>query len=190
MKTSVNIFNNLNESFEKEFKKLQESKKLKESEKIKECDKSLKEDENIDPNNLTKDQLWELREEIVLGSLYINDYENSFGIDPRGVCNFFDSFIEDAQQDDEGNFNDRKTEEFDNADELYDYYMSCENPFGDLTESEKLNETGEWDDNDEEMAAWKEELEKVAKEIAEGINGEVKVTKGVSMLAASKLIIL
>ena len=165
MKTSVNIFNNLNESFDEEFKKLQESKKLKEAE--------------INPNELTKEQLWKLRQEIVLGSLYVNDYKNSFGIDPQGVCNFFDSFIEDAQQDDEGNFNDRKTEEFDNADELYDYYLSCENPFGDLTECDKtLNETGEWDDNDEDMTTWLEDMRLQAEEIARNIDGEVKTVKG------------
>lgn len=100
---------------------------IKESEKLKEAE--------INSNELTKEQLWKLRQEIVLGSLYINDYKNSFGIDPQAVCNFFDSFIEDAQQDDEGNYNNRKTEEFDNAEELYNYYMTCENPFGDLKES-------------------------------------------------------
>jgi len=104
----------------------------------------INEAERIDPNNLTKEQLWNLRKEIVLGSIYINDYKNSLNINPQAVCNFFDSFIEDAQQDDEGNFNNRKTEDFDNAEELYNYYFSCENPFGDLTES-KINES---EDND------------------------------------------
>lgn len=130
MKTSLNLINALNESFEKEYKaKISANKALKESEKLKEAE--------INSNELTKEQLWKLRQEIVLGSLYINDYKNSFGIDPQAVRNFFDSFIEDAQQDDEGNYNNRKTEEFDNAEELYNYYMTCENPFGDLKESER-----------------------------------------------------
>lgn len=90
--------------------------------------------ENINPNELTKEQLWKLRKEIMLGSIYIDDYKNSFGIEPQSVCNFFDSFIEDAQQDDDGNFNNRNIKEFDNADELYNYYLSCENPFGESAE--------------------------------------------------------
>ena len=125
--SNVNIFNILNESFEATIKENKE--------------KSLKESQKLNPNNLTKEQLWKLREEIVLGSLYLDDYKNSFGIDPQAVCNFFDSFIEDAQQDDEGNYNNRETKDFDNAEELYNYYLSCENPFGDLEESQKLNET-------------------------------------------------
>ena len=92
------------------------------------------ETDTINPNDLTKEQLWKLRQEIKLGSIYIDDYKNSYNINPKAVCDFFDSFIEDAQQDDEGNFNNRKIEEFDNAEELYDYYLSCENPFGNLTE--------------------------------------------------------
>lgn len=90
--------------------------------------------ENINPNELTKEQLWKLRKEIRLGSIYIDDYKNSFGIEPQSVCNFFDSFIEDAQQDDDGSFNNRNIKEFDNADELYNYYLSCENPFGESAE--------------------------------------------------------
>ena len=96
--------------------------------------------EDINSNALTKEQLWKLRKEIVLGSIYTNDYENSFGINPKNVQSFFDSFIEDAQQDDEGNFNNRKVEEFDNPDELYDYYTGCEFPFGEMNESKKLTE--------------------------------------------------
>lgn len=101
---------------------------------------SINETENIDANNLTKEQLWNLRKEIVLGSLFIKDYKNSLNINPQAVCNFFDSFIENAQQDDEGNFNNKEIEDFDNAEDLYNYYTSCENPFGDLTES-KINES-------------------------------------------------
>lgn len=98
----------------------------------------LSESTNIDVNNLTKEQLWKLRQEIVLGSLYTHDYDNSFGIDPSAVSNFFDSFIEDAQMDDYGRPNNRKTEEYDNAEDLYNYYRSCENPFGEV---ENINES-------------------------------------------------
>ena len=98
----------------------------------------MSESTNIDVNNLTKEQLWKLRQEIVLGSLYTHDYDNSFGIDPSAVCNFFDSFIEDSQVDDYGRPNNRKTEEYDNAEDLYNYYRSCENPFGEV---ENINES-------------------------------------------------
>lgn len=36
--------------------------------------------------------LWPLRQEITLGSMYIADYNNSFGIKPEKVCDFFTSF--------------------------------------------------------------------------------------------------
>ena len=105
----------------------------------------LSESTNIDVNNLTKEQLWKLRQEIVLGSLYTHDYDNSFGIDPSAVCNFFDSFIEDAQVDDYGRPNNREIKEYDNAEDLYNYYRSCENPFGEV---ENINESTELNIND------------------------------------------
>lgn len=105
----------------------------------------LSESTNIDVNNLTKEQLWKLRQEIVLGSLYTHDYDNSFGIDPSAVCNFFDSFIEDAQVDDYGRPNNREIKEYDNAEDLYNYYRSCENPFGEV---ENINESTEFDINE------------------------------------------
>lgn len=37
--------------------------------------------------------LWKLRMEIPLGSLYVRDYENSFGFTADSVCNFFDGFL-------------------------------------------------------------------------------------------------
>ena len=40
---------------------------------------------------LNKDQLWNLRRQIVLGSLYYSDYVNSYGIDCHPVCDFFDA---------------------------------------------------------------------------------------------------
>ena len=42
----------------------------------------------------TKEKLWELRQEIKLGSLFIADYRNSFGVAPHKVCDFFDGFLE------------------------------------------------------------------------------------------------
>lgn len=36
--------------------------------------------------------LWPLRQEITLGSIYVSDYNNSFGIKSEKVCDFFTSF--------------------------------------------------------------------------------------------------
>ena len=49
---------------------------------------------------------------------------------------------------------------------------------GDIETEKLLKETGEWDDNDEDMAAWKEGLRTQAEELANQINGEVKIVKG------------
>ena len=43
---------------------------------------------------LTDKALIELRKDIRLGSLYISDYNNRFGIDPNQVSDFFDGYIE------------------------------------------------------------------------------------------------
>lgn len=134
----------INKEYFKRYGKVDENKidrKLWEEiadELYKKMNKNINESASIDINNLTKEQLWKLRQEIVLGSLYANDYNNSFGIDPSAVRNFFDSFIEDSQVDDYGKPNNRKTEEYDNADDLYNFYTSCENPFGEV---EDINES-------------------------------------------------
>ena len=47
-----------------------------------------------------------------------------------------------------------------------------------LFEKEKLNETGEWDDNDDEMKIWKEELRDKAEYIANEIHGSVASVSG------------
>ena len=45
-------------------------------------------------DEMTDKQLWELRQEIVLNSLYYSDYRNSFGFDTHSVCDFFDGYME------------------------------------------------------------------------------------------------
>ena len=47
-----------------------------------------------------------------------------------------------------------------------------------LTETGKLQETGEWDDNDEDMNSWKEDLKSQAQELASQVNGNVKSVHG------------
>lgn len=44
--------------------------------------------------DLTRSQLEELRKEIVLNSLFLRDYENSFDIDPEECITFFDGYVE------------------------------------------------------------------------------------------------
>lgn len=75
---------------------------------------------------LNKNQLWQLRQEIVLNSLFLNDYENSFGINARECCDFFDGYVEDLV--DMARERNIKTDSildiielFDNADNLYNY---------------------------------------------------------------------
>lgn len=43
--------------------------------------------------DLTRDELWALRKEIVLNSLFVHDYTNSFGISPRSACDLFDGYV-------------------------------------------------------------------------------------------------
>ena len=82
---------------------------------------------------LTKEQLHQLRREIILGSLYISDYRNSFGIDPNTVCDFFDSFLSylnSEMERDVPNYNDAQFFDllpaYDNAEELWEWYSSYE----------------------------------------------------------------
>lgn len=42
---------------------------------------------------MSEENLWKLRQEIKLGSLFVSDYRNSFGIEPHKVCDFFEGFL-------------------------------------------------------------------------------------------------
>ena len=42
----------------------------------------------------TKEELWALRQEICLNSLYVSDYHNTFGISERSACTFFDGYMD------------------------------------------------------------------------------------------------
>ena len=82
---------------------------------------------------MTKDELWTLRQEIKLGSLFYADYRNSFGIDEHPVCDFFDGFLEYLDQEiqetipgyDDAHFFDHLPA-YDNADNLWDWYNMFE----------------------------------------------------------------
>ena len=84
---------------------------------------------------MTKTNLWNLRTEITLGSLYTSDYENSFQILPRIVQDFFDGYIEYLWELAEEN-NKKADIDFEDLVEIYDnadnleswYYCFDEDP--------------------------------------------------------------
>ena len=57
-------------------------------------------------------QLWRLRKDIVLNSLYLTDYENRYGVDPQEVYNFFDGWLEFLEEDMREEIPDYKEEDF------------------------------------------------------------------------------
>jgi hypothetical protein len=44
--------------------------------------------------NLTPDELWKLRNEIVLNSMFYSDFTNKFGFDMQHISQFFDGYVE------------------------------------------------------------------------------------------------
>ena len=82
---------------------------------------------------LSQTDLWKLRQEIKLGSLFIADYRNSFDIDPHKVCDFFDGFlefVEEEMQEDFPSCNDKDFWEllpdYDTPEYLLDWYYCFE----------------------------------------------------------------
>lgn len=79
---------------------------------------------------MNKETLWKLRQEIVLGSIYYHDYDNSFGFTANSVCDFFDGYLEELwyrgfeAYDEEVTF--ENAMEFDTADDLEEWYESLE----------------------------------------------------------------
>ncbi len=67
---------------------------------------------------MTKTNLWNLRTEVSLGSLYTSDYENTFHILPIIVQNFFDGYIEYLWELAEEN--NKKDVDFEDLVEIYD----------------------------------------------------------------------
>lgn len=75
---------------------------------------------------MNKNALWQLRNQIVLNSLYVSDYRNSFGYTAKSVCDFFDGYMEfleglATEQYGVGCSLDQIFE-FDNAENLYNWY--------------------------------------------------------------------
>ena len=42
---------------------------------------------------LTSTELSQLRKEVILNSVFIYDYTNSFGFNPLDICSFFDGYV-------------------------------------------------------------------------------------------------
>lgn len=85
---------------------------------------------------LNMGQLWNLRQEIILNSLYLDDYDNSFGLDKDNLCVFFDGYLdylEDEMKYNIENYDDNMffeyLSDYDNKDNLYDWYMMIEDNF-------------------------------------------------------------
>lgn len=80
---------------------------------------------------MTKKDLQILRNEIVLNSLFISDYENSFGLDPWEVNAFFDGYLDYLEDlmlendcSDENYFD--NLEKYDTLENLWNYYNELE----------------------------------------------------------------
>lgn len=75
---------------------------------------------------LTKNELKQLRNEIVLNSILLKDYSNSLYISEKTACSFFDSFIDYIYNEYSNGLDFNEVlEQYDNIDVLYDYYIDC-----------------------------------------------------------------
>ena len=77
-------------------------------------------------NEMTSEMLWKLRMEIRLNSLYVSDFQNSFGFTAQSVSDFFDSYMDYLDELAEEEYgNDYMLEDvfdFDNEDNLYNWW--------------------------------------------------------------------
>lgn len=93
----------------------------------------------------TKEKLWALRREIVLNSLFLSDYRNSFQIDPVAVSTFFDGFLEEIEmriEEDYPGFDWNRffdyLPKYDNPDTLWEYYDGMEFDLTDYIQEAEL----------------------------------------------------
>lgn len=78
---------------------------------------------------MTQEQLWGLRGQISLCSLFYSDYSNTYGIDCHVVCDFFDGYAEylsELMNDDEQGRGDNHffehLDQYDTSENLWDWY--------------------------------------------------------------------
>lgn len=83
-------------------------------------------------DDIDEKTLWQLRMEIVLGSLFYSDYENTFGFTTHSVCDFFDGYFDYLDELAEEKFGINYTFDealsFDNMDNLYNW-LGCYTTF-------------------------------------------------------------
>ena len=76
-----------------------------------------------DFEELTAIELWELRKEIILNSLYVADYSNSFGFSAKDVSYFFDGYVEYIYElMEEDNADDSQFRDYDNINNLWEWF--------------------------------------------------------------------
>jgi len=81
--------------------------------------------------DLTKNLLWVLRNEIVVNSLFLCDYENSFGYSKESLCAFFDGYYDylwEIAQEEFSNPTHKDAMSLDNEENLWAWY----NCYGDF----------------------------------------------------------
>lgn len=74
--------------------------------------------------DLTNKEIYALRKEICLNSLFIKDYANSFGISPEEVCDFFTGYVDYLYE-----INELDTDDFFEIVDMYDNYNNLVNYF-------------------------------------------------------------
>ena len=90
-----------------------------------------------------ENDLWDLRNQITLNSMFTSDYENRFGLDPNNVKDFFDGYLDEldyiAEEDGEKNLDlTDLLNRYDNPENLKNWYDSLDyDPFGDEEPSEE-----------------------------------------------------
>ena len=75
-----------------------------------------KELNEIHLEELTKEDVERLEKQIVMGSVYVADYENTFGVNPNEVSNYADGYLETKED----------PEEYGEYNTFYDYIQSVE----------------------------------------------------------------
>lgn len=84
--------------------------------------------------DFSKEDLWKLRCEVSVNSLYYSDFHNSFGLDTHSVSDFFDGWldfveelmVEDGHKDAGNKFFDY-FDQYDNAETLEQWYYCFDN---------------------------------------------------------------
>lgn len=76
----------------------------------------------------SKNELWALRQQITLGSLYYKDYRNKLGVEAHICCDFFDGYLdhlwdlmEEAGVSDDQTLWDHLSD-YDTSENLWDWY--------------------------------------------------------------------